>query len=101
GELVVEVEVGESLARGESGGAGADVGPGGFSGGDLAAQDSGEVVLVGPALGPRLLGQHRGGLANPGRLERAGEVVQLLGHLAGRRAHQATCPSRSTPKAAS
>ncbi|MEI2714994.1 MAG: hypothetical protein V9G04_17310 [Nocardioides sp.] len=49
GGLGVEVELLQGLDGGEPGGADAQPGAGGVAGGDLAVQDRGEVVLVGPA----------------------------------------------------
>ena len=71
GGLGVEVEVLDRLAGAEPGGADPQPGAGGVAGGDLAVQDGGEVLLVGPAGVAGVVGQPGGGLGDPGRLQRA------------------------------
>ena len=95
GGLGVEVEVLEGLAGGEPGGADPQLGAGGVAGGDLAFEDGGEVVLVGPAGVAGLVGQPGGGLGDPRRLQRGGEVVDLLDRLGRRRLAAITRPPRS------
>ena len=78
GGLVVEVEVVDGLDRGHPGGADPEPGAGGVAGGDLAFEDRGQVVLVGPAGVAGVVGQAGRGLRDPGCLERDGQVGDLL-----------------------
>ena len=78
GGLVVPVEVVEGLAGREPGPADALRGAGCVAGGDFAFEHGGEVVLMGPAGVAGLVGEPGGGLGDPRRLQRGGEVVDLL-----------------------
>ena len=73
------------LTRGEPGRADPQPGAGGVAGDDFAFEDGGEVVLVGPAGVAGLVGQPGGGLGDPGRLQRGGQVGDLLDRLVARR----------------
>ena len=85
------------LAGREPGGPDPQLGAGGVAGGDLTVQDGGEVLLVGPAGVAGVVGQPGGGFGDPGRLQRRGQVGQLLERLGGVAlglgCHQATSPS--------
>jgi hypothetical protein len=82
---VVEVELLQGLAGGESGGADAALAAVGLPCGDLALQAGGQELLVGPALGAGPLGKAGDRLAQGRGLERAGQERQLCGGVAGRR----------------
>ena len=62
---------------------------------DFAFEHGGEVVLVGPAGVAGLVGQPGGGFGDPGRLQRGGEVVDLLDRV--RRWLLSWRPSRDLP----
>ena len=78
---MVEVEVVQGLDRTEAGRADPKSGAGGVAGGDLAFQDRGQVVLMGPPGVAGVVGQARGGLGDPRRLQRGGQVGDLLQRL--------------------
>jgi hypothetical protein len=81
---VVEVELLQGLAGGESGGADAALAAVGLPCGDLALQAGGQELLVGPGLGAGPLGKAGDRLAQGRGLERAGQERQLCGGVAGR-----------------
>ena len=81
--LGVEVEVLHRLDRREPGRPDAQLGAGGVAGRYFALEDCGEVVLVGPAGVAGLVGQPGGGLGDPGRLQRGGQVVDVLDRVGG------------------
>ena len=83
GGLVVPVEVVEGFAGGEPGAADPLRGAGRVAGGDFAFEDRGEVVLMGPAGVTCLVGEPGGGFGDPWRLQRGGEVVDLLDRVRG------------------
>jgi hypothetical protein len=76
---IVEVELLQTLAGRESGGADPAFAAVGVAGGDLALQASGQVLLVRPGLGPGPLGQPARRIPQSGRLQRAGEEYQVGG----------------------
>ena len=99
---VVEVEVLQALAGGEPGGADATLTAVGFAGGDLTLQAGGEELFMGPGLIAGTLGQPRDGFAQRGRLQRAGEELQLTGDVAaGARLGRHQPAPASTPSAVS
>jgi hypothetical protein len=87
--LVIEVEVLQRLTGTEPGSTDPQVGAGGVTGGDLAFQDGGEVVLVGPAGVTGVVGQPAGGLDDPGCFQRRGQVGDLLDRLGAVGGHHA------------
>src|SRR5690606_27455834 len=103
--LVVEVEVLQGLDRAEAGGADPQPGTGGVAGGDLTFQDRGQVVLVGPPGVAGVVGQPGGGLGDTRRLQRRGQVgdlLQRLGPGGGRlAAHRDSSSPASIPNALS
>lgn len=82
GGLGVEVEVLHGLDRAEPGGLDPQLGARGVAGGDLTFEDRGEVVLEGPVGVPGLVGEPARSLDDAGRLERSGEIGELLGRVA-------------------
>ncbi len=94
---VVEVELFQGFAGGEPGGPDPSFTAVGLPSGDLSLQAGGEELLEGPGGLPGSVGQPRDRLAQRGRLQRAGEELQLTGHIpgGGLGSHQIACPSWS------
>ena len=82
GAGVVEVELLQGLAGGESGGADAALAAVGLPCGDLALQAGGQELLVAPALGTGALGQPGHRLAKRRRLQGPGEESKLGAEIA-------------------
>ena len=98
GGLGVPVELLDGLACGEPGGADPQLGAGCVAGGDLAVEDRGEVLLVGPARVAGVVGQPGGCFGDPWRLQRRREIGDLLERL-GRVALRLAVAIRSTSSA--
>jgi hypothetical protein len=100
---VVEVELLEGLASREPGGADPALATVRVSGGDLALQTRGQVLLMAPRFAAGSFGEPARGFAQAGRFQRPRQIGDLGGHIAScgfGAAHHAIPPS-ATPNALS